>query len=451
MNRFKAVWLNLDSSLWFVPTLMVLAALGAAYGLVHLDLYVGGGWTRRYPLLFGAGAAGARGMLSAIASSMITVAGLIFSLTLATLAQVASQYTSRLLRNFMRDRTNQVVMGFFVSIFVYCLVVLRTIRGSDEGSFVPSLAVAFGLLLALVSIGMLIFFIHHIASSIQAANIVARVAAETEELLDKVFPERLGDAATPTEHASLAAGPDLHWQPLPAPTTGYVQGIDYDELLAFAHRAGVVVRIEHAIGSFVVAGSALASVATPEGQSLPATDQLTKSLADCYRMGDQRTLDQDVGFGLRQLVDIALKALSPGINDTTTAVMCVDRLGSLLRVLAGRYLASSVRAEDGQVRVLTTDPDFASYLATAFDQIRANAKTALAIYLRLLGALGTVAAQCPAGAGRTALRQQADLALAAAEANLTTPYDLDQVHARYRELQVELLAPQSSVRIHTQN
>jgi uncharacterized membrane protein len=228
MNKLKTLWLTLDSSLWFVPTLMVLAALFAAYGLVNLDAAIGSAWTAGYPLLFGAGADGARGMLTAIAGSMITVAGLIFSLTLSTLAQVASQYTSRLLRNFMRDRTNQVVMGSFVSIFVYCLVVLRTIRGGDEGGFVPSLAISVGLLLALVSIGMLIFFIHHIASSIQAANIVAGVAAETAKLLDKVFPQRLGDAATPAERADLAAGPPLHWQPLPSLTTGYVQGLDYD-------------------------------------------------------------------------------------------------------------------------------------------------------------------------------------------------------------------------------
>jgi len=157
---------------------------------------------------------------------------------------------------------------------------------------------------------------------------VAGVAAETEKLLDKVFPKRLGEAATLTEHADLTAGPALRWQPLPAPATGYVQGIDYDALLAFAEQEGVVVRMEHAIGSFVVAGGPLASAASPEDQPLPATDHLTKGLVDCYRIGNQRTLDQDVGFGLRQLVDIALKALSPGINDTTTAVMCVARLGA---------------------------------------------------------------------------------------------------------------------------
>ncbi|MDQ2794972.1 MAG: DUF2254 domain-containing protein, partial [Bacteroidota bacterium] len=400
MNKLKALWLTLDSSLWFVPTLMVVAALFAAYGLVHLDLYVGGNWTSRYPLLFGAGAAGARGMLAAIAGSMITVAGLIFSLTLSTLAQVASQYTSRLLHNFMRDRTNQVVMGFFVSIFVYCLVVLRTIRGGDEGSFVPSLAVAFGLVLALVSIGMLIFFIHHIASSIQAANIVASVAAETEKLLDKVFPARLGEPASPAERADMAAGPALRWQPVPAPATGYVQGVEYDALLAFAERAGVVVRMERAIGSFVVAGAPLVSVAaSAAGHPLPPTNELADGLAGSYRIGNQRTLDQDVGFGLRQLVDIALKALSPGINDTTTGVMCVDRLGALLRLLAGRNLASPLRAAGGEVRVLTLNPDFASYLGTAFDQIRANAASALAIYLRQLEALHTIGAAGPDPAG----------------------------------------------------
>ena len=440
MNKLKFLWLKLDSSLWFVPTMMVVASLFAAYWLVRLDVYIGAKWTARFPLLFGAGAAGARGMLAAIAGSMITVAGLTFSLTLATLAQVASQYTSRLLRNFMRDRTNQVVMGFFVSIFVYCLVVLRTIRGGNEGAFVPPLAVAFGLVLALVSISMLIFFIHHIATSIQAANIVAGVAAETEKLLDKVFPARLGEPATPIERADLAAGPDLRWQQVPAPATGYVQGVDYGALLAFAEQANVVVRMEQAIGSFIVKGAPLVAVASPDGHDLPPADELASSLADSYRLGDQRTLDQDVGFGLRQLVDIALKALSPGINDTTTAVMCVDRLGALLRLLADRQLASPLRAAQGQVRVLTLGPDFAGYLGTAFDQIRTNAASALAIYLRQLAALRTIVAKCPTTAARAALRQQADLTLAAAEAALTTRYDLDQVQARYRELRDDLMA-----------
>jgi len=433
MSRLHRWWLDLNSSLWFVPSLMVLAAIVAAYGLVHLDDSIGHEWTKRHPLLFGAGADGARGMLSAIAGSMITVAGLIFSLTLSTLAQVSSQYTSRLLRNFMRDRSNQVVMGFFVSIFVYCLAVLRTIRGGDERVFVPSLAVAFGLLLALVSIGMLIFFIHHIASSIQAANVIGGAAQETEKTFNKLFPKELGDDATPAEKDDLADLGPLNWVPIAAHASGYIMGIDEEALLAFACETDAVVRMEHAIGSYVTKGSPLVSIV-----SYPAAKQLVgqenaERLNEAYSIGNQRTLDQDAGFGLRQLVDIALKALSPGINDTSTAVMCIDRLGSLLALLAGRDLGSPVRAEAGQVRVIAQRPDFASYLATAFDQVRANAAEDLAIYLRQLAALRTVAQRTTRPDYRRALRQQTELALAAAEKNITVSYEIEQVRQHYRD------------------
>jgi uncharacterized membrane protein len=434
MNRFQRLWLDLNSSLWFVPGLMVLGALLAAYGLVHLDQTIGRAWTRDYPLLFGAGADGARGMLTAIASSMITVAGLIFSLTLSTLAQVSSQYTSRLLRNFMRNRPSQVVMGFFVSIFAYCLAVLRTIRGGDENAFIPSLATAFALLLALVSIGMLIFFIHHIASSLQAANIIGGVAAETEATFHKLFPKELGEAATPAEKAELADAGQLCWVPVAASASGYVQGIDEEDLLAFARETNAVVRMEQAIGSFVVQGSPLVSVASYAPGALSLADEVQQRLNLCYGIGRQRTIEQDAGFGLRQLEDIAVKALSPGINDTSTAVMCIDWLGALLALLAHRDLGSPVRAEGGQVRVLALRPDFASYLRTAFDQVRTNAAKDEAIYQRLLAALRTVAQRTRRPAHRQALRQQADLALAAAEKNLTADYDLAPVRQQYQRV-----------------
>jgi uncharacterized membrane protein len=438
MNRLQSIWLDINSSLWFVPSLMVLGSLLAAYGLVHLDQTIGHEWTNDYPLLFGAGADGARGMLSAIASSMITVAGLIFSLTLSTLAQVSSQYTSRLLRNFMRNRSNQVVMGSFVSIFAYCLVVLRTIRGTDQYTFVPSLAVSFALLLALVSIGMLIFFIHHIASSIQAANVIAGAAEETLKTFAKLFPKELGEAATPAEAAELPAAADLRWQSIVARTTGYVQGINEEDLLAFASETNAVVRMEHAIGSFVVQGSPLVSVAGYGPGPLPPVPDLTRRLNDCYSIARQRTVEQDAGFGLRQLEDIALKALSPGINDTSTAIMCIDWLGALLAQLVQRDLGSPVRAEAGQVRVLAQRPDFTSYLRTAFDQIRTNAAEDTAIYVRLLAALHTVAARTRHHAYRFALRQQADLALAAAEKNLPAEHERTQVRQKHQELR-ELL------------
>ncbi len=435
MSRLHRWWLDLNSSLWFVPTLMVAAAMLLAYGLVEYDNAFANDWTKQHPLLFGAGADGARGMLSAIAGSMITVAGLIFSLTLSTLAQVSSQYTSRLLRNFMRDRTNQVVMGFFVSIFVYCLMVLRTIRGGDEGAFVPSIAVTFALLLALVSIGMLIMFIHHIASSIQAANLIARAADETQALLDKLFPKQIGHAASHAEKGDLATIEHLNWVPVVATQSGYIVGIDDDKLLELASDGNLVIRMVQAVGSFAAQGAPIVQVASYDGGRpwLPDSN-LTKRIAEAYGIDNQRSLDQDFGFGLRQLVDIALKALSPGINDTSTGAMCLDRLGVLLALLTERDLGEPQRAFEGRVRLLAQRPEFADYLRTAFDQIRASSLENLAIYLRTYSALLTIAQRTQLPDYREALAQQGELGWAAAQKNLADDYELKQVRDRYEEL-----------------
>lgn len=431
MNRLRTLWQNLNASLWFVPALMVAGAILLAFGLVLLDARAPLGWLRQYPLLFGAGADGARGMLTAIAGSMVTVAGLIFSLTLNTLAQVSSQYTSRVLRNFMRDRANQLVLGFFVSVFVYCLIVLRTIRGGDEGRFIPSLAVGMGLVLALVSIGVLIFFIHHMASSIQAATIVRNAAEETEAAIRRLFPDQLGQQADTAEtQALLRQAGELAWQPVPARATGYVQSVDEDGLLALARRLGGVVRMEHGIGGFVARGAALVSVARYAGEEVPGRDELARQANALFSIGNQRTIEQDAGFGFRQIVDIALKALSPGINDTTTALIGIDHLGALLAQLADRHLPGPVRLDAGRVRVIAVRPSFEQLTAAAFDQVRINADGNAAAYLRLLTALATVAQRTQDPGRRKALRQQAELVEEAAQRTLATGYERARIRER---------------------
>ncbi|WP_223648397.1 DUF2254 domain-containing protein [Hymenobacter psoromatis] len=437
MHKLRTLWRNLNSSLWFVPTIMVIVALGLAYGLVILDLRIGHKWVSDYPLLFGAGADGARGVLTAIAGSMMTVAALIFSLTLSTLAQVSSQYTPRVLRNFMRSRTNQVVLGFFVSIFVYCLFVLRTIRGSDEGNFIPSLAVTGGLVLAVVSIGILVFFIHHMASSIQAANIVREVTRETERAIARLFPKQLGDDADDIGTGTQAD--NLVWVPVPATQNGYVQSVDTQGLLALARDLSGVVRMERGIGSFVARGAALVSVAHYTGGPLPLTRDLTDDLNEQFSLGSQRSVEQDVGFGLRQIVDIALKALSPGINDTTTSVICIDYLGTLLAQLAGSHFGSALRADDdGRVRVVALQPSFADYVATAFNQVRVSGEANVAVYLRLLAAIGTAAARIRATDRRLTLSLQVSYIREAADRTLATDYERSQVRVRATEVEALL-------------
>jgi uncharacterized membrane protein len=192
INRILYWWRDVQSSFYFVPLLIVVCSVGLAAGLIELDLALRFDAGEAWPLFFGAGADGSRGLLTAVASSMITVAGVVFSITIVALALTSSQYTSRVLRNFMGNHSNQVVLGVFLGIFSYCLVVLRTIRGGDEGAFVPSIAVMGGLILAFVGVGFLIYFIHHISVSIQASSIIAEVARETLAASERAFPLELG-------------------------------------------------------------------------------------------------------------------------------------------------------------------------------------------------------------------------------------------------------------------
>ncbi len=205
ITKLRHGWQSMRSSFWFVPALMVVDAVVLAILLITLDTSLDLHLAARWPLLFGAGAAGARGLLTTVASSMITVAGLVFSITLVALSLTSSQYTSRVIRNFMRDRVNQWVLGVFLGIFAYCLVVLRTIREGDEGAFVPTLAVLAGLILAFIGIAVLIHFIHHIATTIQASSIVATAAQETLAAVDHLFPEALGDMTRRTPAATWRA------------------------------------------------------------------------------------------------------------------------------------------------------------------------------------------------------------------------------------------------------
>ena len=272
MEKLRLRWDQLRSSLWVVPSLIVSAAILLAALLIESESYLGmEQLAQSWPRLFGSGAAGSRGMLSAIASSMITVAGVTFSITVVALALASSQYTSRILRNFMRDRASQAVLGVFVGVFAYCLIVLRTIRGGDEGTFVPAIAVFVAVLLALVAIGFLIFFIHHISASIQASSVIESAAAETLEAVDRLFPAGVGQAAIEDprrgDEVESALGPFVA---IPACKTGYIQAVNADDLFKLACECAAVIRMERGVGEFVVEGSPIVSVAgaQPDDESI---------------------------------------------------------------------------------------------------------------------------------------------------------------------------------------
>lgn len=395
-SRLAVWWETVHGSLWFIPALIVVSLVVLAVGLVELDGMVEADVLHAFPRLFGAGAEGTRGMLEAIAGATITVAGVTFSITIVALSLTSSQYSPRVLRNFMRDRTNQLVLGAFVGTYAYCLVVLRTIRGGEADPFVPSLATLGAILLAFVGIALLIHFIHHISTSIQASRILAAIHEETAEAIGRLYPERLGEPAeaTPALAGRLRRG---RWRTVDADRTGYVQSADAPGLLALACERDALVQLLCRIGDFVVEGQPVARVL-----AATADPQAPAEVLRCLAIGEHRTVRQDAAFGLRQLVDIALKALSPGINDVTTAIMCVDRLGALLLQLAVRRMPSPCRGERGELRVVAPTHDFASLLTLALEEIRLAAAEQPAVLARLAALIGVLARTARDDAQRSA-------------------------------------------------
>ena len=436
MHKLKQLWNELRSSLWFVPGLIVLSSILVAFALIEVDSRVSREMLIKYPRLFGAGADGSRGMLTAIGGSMMTVAGVTFSLTLASLAQASSQYTPRILRNFMGDRANQVVLGSFVGIFVYCLVVLRTIRGGDEGVFVPSLSVVFAIFLAVVGIALLIFFIHHIASSIQASNLIASAAEETYAAIDRLFPQQVGESSgdeTEDAHAADELA-NRSWHEIPSRATGYVQSIDDERMIELATEHDTVIQMECGIGAFVVENEPLTSLAL---NSAP-DEKLIKRLNSIYTISRHRTVEQDAAFGVRQIVDIALKALSPGINDTTTAVTCVDYLTSICARLANRRLPERYRYHDGKLRVIARGATFESMLDDSFDQIRESAEGNAGIIVRMLHGLKTVARQTRSQDRLRHIAAHLERVESLASRSIKSPHDCERIKEAARELSIAL-------------
>lgn len=424
MQRVQAFWSNLRASLWFIPALLVIIAIAAAHGLVQLSATLGEELVARWPRLFGAGADGSRGVLVTVASSMITTAGVVFSITIVALSLASTQYTSRLLRNFMRDRTNQTVLGVFVGIFAYCLIVLRTIRAGDS-AFVPSLAVFVAVLLAFVGIGYFIYFIHHIAQSIQASQVLSTVAHETIDVIDHLYPDPIGEGAPPSARSigeETERGP---WRLVMARHTGYIQWADPDKLLELANEWDTILWLQRRVGEFVSAGTPLCAV---RGAADP-DDDLRRGINSCFMLSNQRSIDQDVSFGLRQISDVALKALSPGINDTTTAVMCVDWATAIFVCLAQRDPVSPFRAsKSDELRVIAPGPTFEDIFEDTFAEIRQNAGGNVTVLTAMIHGIREIEPLATLGSRRAALARELTHILEVAQRTIPSLADRAKVH-----------------------
>lgn len=359
LTAFGAVRESLASSLWFVPSIFMGASIAAALLLAWLDRYLG---DAQLLFVFSGGPEGARAVLETIASSILTLAALVFSITILVLQLTSSQYSPRALRTFLRDVTSKVTIGVFLGTFVFALMGLREVRseGGQEEFFVPSLMITGAFIMTLVTLYMFLFYIHHISRRIQASSIIASIADETIESMDRRYPRHVnGDV--PLEAAVHDFGKPV--QTLFASAGGMVVSVDEIALSRLAERSGHQFGVLVGPGEFVVTGQPLIEVFLT-----PVQEQ--KTVIRKIRLGEQRTMEQDVEYGFRQLVDVANKALSPGINDPSTAVQALDRIHDLLFRLGGRVLEDPVCTDiQGEPRVTLKVPKWEMFVRLGVEDI----------------------------------------------------------------------------------
>ncbi len=409
---------RLRTSFWFLPTLLSLAALGLVTLTVHLD--------RREALadLFPSWAEdaaldAARALLSGIAGSTITIATVSFSVLIVALSFASQQLGPRLLRNFIRDRANQVVLGGFVATHVYCLALLTSLAALEslDGAFVPRLSMAGALVLGLLSFGLLIYFVHHVAVGIQTDTVVADVRRHLSRAIDAFLPDEGDegegsddDATEPPDEAFLDAAGRDDSDVLRAGTTGYVQAIDYEALARVARRGGGRIGCPVRAGAFVMESSPIVT-----GLDVLDADEPEEELRAAFSIGFQRTDAQDLAYSFDQLVEIALRALSPGINDPFTALTCLDDIGAALARVADRpFLPACVKDDEGAVRVVRDVLRFEDLVRDGPGEIRRAAGSHLSVVARLLRVLGDLRGVARCEERRALLEEEARAAAEAA-------------------------------------
>jgi len=412
---------HLRSALWVMPTASVVIFLMAGAVLSHVS--IGDNSPLRW-LVFQGTPQDARQMLIVVSSTMITVTGLVFALTIIALQIASGQYSPRLLRNFMRDRGTQFVLSVFVGAFAYSTAGLHTVgvQNPDEAAFMPRLAVSGSLGLALASLGVLIYFIHHLSSSIQIDTIMSMIVKETLEVIDNLYPDQLG-YLEPEEHCP---DPPAWAITLPSDHSGYIQDVAPEALVQAATRQDLVIRFVRMVGDHVVAGTPIAWAWHRSADHAPTEAVLREAIRNSIQVGFERTMLQDVPFGIRRLVDIGNRALSSAINDPYTATQALHHLSVVLCVLARRRLGDRLyRDEHGTVRVAMPFPAFAEYLRLGTEQIRRFGAKEPAVARGLVRLLKNVGSSTTSEDRRAAAARHIRLVLDDAKREAAQPADLE--------------------------
>lgn len=441
-TKLYNIWLAILSSLWFIPSVMILLAISLSFVAIWFDKEM------EYEILAQViqleqnsilnnflivGPEGARSVLSTVAGSMITVAGVTFSITIVTLTLASSQFGPRLLTNFMQDRSTQFVLGAFTSTFIYCLLVLRSVQSTHDSVFVPTISVNIAVILAIINGCILIYFIHNIGSSIKAENVISLVYRQLRENVERIFKDiEINEGGGRKQKESTAIEPaEGHKEVIAAARDGYLQAIDHQALIDIGKRHNLLISLRLRAGNYATHTTPLADV--HHFRSLK--DGVVKEIQCACIYGYQRTPEQDIEFAIHQLVEIALRSLSPSINDPFTAISCIDYLGSAFCYLSDkRFPSPYCYDQSGDLRLITKPLKFGNILDSAFNQIRQQCRSSVAVTIRLMDTYVQIARSASDDDRRKELFKHAQILNQSVESYLDDEHDRQDLQNRYREI-----------------
>jgi uncharacterized membrane protein len=423
---------KLRASYWFIPAIMVTISIALSFIVIAID--------EAFPIrlqdILGwidiSDPSGAYSFLSTVSGAMIGVTGVTFSITIVALVQASSQFGPRLLNNFLRDRGNQFVLGTFISTYTYCLFVLRSITNTPEVLFIPNLAMFVALVLAVMSIVVLVYFFHHVTVILQAEHVIAEVGRELEQAIERLFPESLDYSIYARELRNKEDIPPFLQEDasstIDSEVGGYLQAIDVEALVGIAEEYDAVLRAANKPGDFVTKDGPLIEVWSGDSD----LEEISQKVKDAFIIGDQRLRINDVEFSVDQLVEIAVRALSPGINDPFTAMACIDQLASGVSQLVQRSIPSGYHyGSEGTLRLITEPLTFSGILEASFNQIRQNAYSDVAVTIRLLEAISAIAPHIRTREQRDTLSRQAQMLHRASEEHIPEKWDREDATERF--------------------
>jgi uncharacterized membrane protein len=378
----------LEQHWWPLPMICVAIAILLLEVASAIDVELGSNVDRWY--VFGGGPPSARSVLSVIASSTLTFAGLVFSVTMVVLQLASSQFSPRVIRTFLRDRMSQAALGIFAGTFVYALLGLRKVHDGFENVSiqVPAFTVWTAVMMAIGCVVTFVLFVHHVANAIRASVVIQRIGAETRTALQRLHPEGIGAEKADPIWRPPTEVPDVvvPW----SAASGVLQFVDEERIIRCAEQWDIMVFVTVEVGEFVAQGAPLLEL----WGNVDAVQ--FRELIGALHVGGERTMQQDGTFGFRQLADVALRALSPSLNDPTTAIQAIHELHQLLRYLARRRLAEPNHvSSDGRLRLVVRHPDWASYVRSSMEELRQSANDSTRVLAELRNVAKNIAGIAP--------------------------------------------------------